>query len=278
MYVSLIVNADDFGSSEKINSGILKAIDCGAVNSVSVIANGDAYAEAVRALRQRPQISVGWHVNLTRGRPLAAAALRSALVNRHGLLRGKWGFITVSALGRLDGQELDAELAAQWMKLSASGLKLTHVDGHHDIHFWPPVARRVAALLEGHPSMRVRYAGSKLQSAAAGRHWMMGAARLWQRKTAGLYGALRGADHVWALDLLRASDKSEALDRILGSLKQGCNEIVCHPGYTDSSDSGPEQQVCYRGREAELEALCGYPWKSLKKIRPVSPVKDGPLI
>lgn len=58
---SLIINADDFGRSEKINQGILKAIDQGVVTSVSVMIN-QPFVQKEPLINQK--VSIGLHVEL----------------------------------------------------------------------------------------------------------------------------------------------------------------------------------------------------------------------
>jgi predicted glycoside hydrolase/deacetylase ChbG (UPF0249 family) len=61
---SLIVNADDFGYSRGVNRGILEAHERGIVTSASLMVDGPAAAEAAAYARDRPELSVGLHVEL----------------------------------------------------------------------------------------------------------------------------------------------------------------------------------------------------------------------
>jgi predicted glycoside hydrolase/deacetylase ChbG (UPF0249 family) len=63
--VVFIVNADDFGYSHGINRGIAEAHDRGIVTSASLMVNAPAAREAIELARERPELSLGIHVNFT---------------------------------------------------------------------------------------------------------------------------------------------------------------------------------------------------------------------
>jgi predicted glycoside hydrolase/deacetylase ChbG (UPF0249 family) len=60
----LIVNADDFGLSDGVNRGILRAHDEGIVTSASLMVRQPAAAAAAAAAKTRPQLSLGLHLDL----------------------------------------------------------------------------------------------------------------------------------------------------------------------------------------------------------------------
>src|SRR5215210_2149081 len=60
----LIVNADDFGLSPGVIRGILEAHDQGIVTSASLMVHMPAASEAVSLARNRPQMSLGLHVDV----------------------------------------------------------------------------------------------------------------------------------------------------------------------------------------------------------------------
>ena len=60
----LIVNADDFGLSDGVSRGILRAHDEGIVTSASLMVRQPAARDAAAAARQRPRLSVGLHLDL----------------------------------------------------------------------------------------------------------------------------------------------------------------------------------------------------------------------
>ena len=60
----LIVNADDFGRSPGVNRGIVRAHEHGVVTSASLMVRWAAAPEAARYARERPDLSLGLHVDL----------------------------------------------------------------------------------------------------------------------------------------------------------------------------------------------------------------------
>jgi len=62
--IELIVNADDFGNSTTVNSGIIRAHEHGIVTSASVLLRRPAVAEALEYGRSRPSLSLGLHIDL----------------------------------------------------------------------------------------------------------------------------------------------------------------------------------------------------------------------
>lgn len=57
----LVVNADDFGASTGINSGVIEAHTRGIVTSASVMVTGRAVPDAVSMARDHPDLALGLH-------------------------------------------------------------------------------------------------------------------------------------------------------------------------------------------------------------------------
>ena len=67
----LIVTADDFNLSEGVSRGILETHHHGIVTETSVMVNVGDLQQASAMLASAPQLGVGLHLNITRGRPVA---------------------------------------------------------------------------------------------------------------------------------------------------------------------------------------------------------------
>jgi chitin disaccharide deacetylase len=78
--IRLLVRADDMGAAQAVNEGCLKSCVDGIARSVEVIVPGPWYPQAVRLLKDKPDIDVGVHLCLTsewediKWRPLSGAA------------------------------------------------------------------------------------------------------------------------------------------------------------------------------------------------------------
>ncbi len=61
---SLIVNADDFGASSKINNATILLHKKGVVSSTTIISKGRAFEEGLIMLKENPKSGVGVHICL----------------------------------------------------------------------------------------------------------------------------------------------------------------------------------------------------------------------
>ena len=66
----LIVNADDFGFTRDVNRGIVDAHKNGILTATTLMANGDAFDDAVHLAVETPSLDVGCHLVLVQGRSL----------------------------------------------------------------------------------------------------------------------------------------------------------------------------------------------------------------
>ena len=57
----LIVRADDVGYTELYDLGVYKAIQEGVVTAADVMLDSPHTVEALKWLKERPWISIGWH-------------------------------------------------------------------------------------------------------------------------------------------------------------------------------------------------------------------------
>ena len=72
--VRLIVNADDFGFTRDVNEGIVEAHRDGILTATTLMANGDAFEDAVALARATPSLDVGCHAVLVQGRSVLDAS------------------------------------------------------------------------------------------------------------------------------------------------------------------------------------------------------------
>jgi chitin disaccharide deacetylase len=118
----LIVNADDFGRSSSINQGVARAHDEGIVTSASAMVRWPAVEEAAAMARNRPDLSVGLHFDL------------SEWVYRDG------DWTPLYQVVADDRAAVEAELAAQLAQFIALfGRQPTHLDSHQHRHLEEPV-------------------------------------------------------------------------------------------------------------------------------------------
>src|SRR4051794_2747636 len=126
----LIVTADDVGLHPGMTSGAIRAHRDGIVTACSVVANGVAFDDAVARLRDVPSLEVGVHLTLVEERSLTGMRFP----------RSYAGFV----FSRKDVATIERELCAQIERVLATGLPVTHLNGHQHLHMWP----RVFAIVE----------------------------------------------------------------------------------------------------------------------------------
>lgn len=143
--MKLIVNADDAGIDASRNRGILEAIDKGVVRSISLIAGQAGFADAVKKFKNKKNISVGLHFNLTAGKPLARG-LR-ALIKNEGTFFDKFELFKKAMAGAINPAEAARELQAQLAVFEATGITLSHLDGHNHVHLLPGVREAILMVM-----------------------------------------------------------------------------------------------------------------------------------
>lgn len=145
----LIVNADDFGMSPSVTRGIIIAHEQGIVTSASLMVRRAAAAAAAAYARQRPQLSIGLHVDL-------GEWIR---------MNGNWEPLYIVA-DLADGPLVAREIHAQLDRFrDLVGCNPSHLDSHQHVHRSEPVLSAMQALAAEvqvplrHVTARVRYCG-----------------------------------------------------------------------------------------------------------------------
>ena len=241
----LIINADDFGVSPGVNRAVIKGWQEGVLTSASLMVTGAACDEAVDLARQNPGLQVGLHLTLVQGRSVLQQGGFPALTDREGnfpndpVLAGMRMFF-IRALHR----QLRSEIEAQIDKFIATGLPLSHIDGHLNIHMHPTVFDILCPLLSKYDIRTFRLSSERLGSELRiARNRPLGKA-----VDAFIFGRL--ADHCRAqLNIRRVGFATEVkgllnsgritedyLLKALDNLQAGLTEIYLHPSEADTPD------------------------------------------
>lgn len=265
----LIINADDFGLSPGINQGVLRLFDNNRLTSTSLVVNMPSSTDAVEQALIRPAMRVGLHLNLTTGRPLLPPDRVASLVTDEGDFLSTSAFLLRLMTGRLDLNEVEAELGTQIETYLKTGLEPAHIDSHMHLHALPTVGNLVADLAEsyGIGIMRNPDPLAFVFPTTSDPHPVQEAIRAplahLAQSTVRILGGNRQtrpkqftcADRViylrWCLEA-----GSDALDTFQGCLRisQGSRvEVVTHPAVADDILPGLSRYVA--GRETELEFL-----------------------
>ena len=136
----LIINADDFGFSQGVNSAIIKAHAEGILTSTSLMVTGDAAQEAIALAKNHPHLAVGLHLVLVCGKSVLPPAQIPNLVDSQGNFSNNPTQAGLSyQFNQATRAELRLEISAQLEKFRDSGLNLAHVDGHLHLHVHPVI-------------------------------------------------------------------------------------------------------------------------------------------
>jgi predicted glycoside hydrolase/deacetylase ChbG (UPF0249 family) len=221
----LIVNADDYGLSPGVCTGILQAAHVGIVSSTTVMANL-VEPEDLDVLI-KCGMPAGAHLNVTCGP--AMTAYPSQLLDDRG-----WFIKDLENTAQLIENlgAVEQEWSTQVEYLLRRGLKITHLDSHHHAHLQPTLFE-LSMMMASDLGVGLRAGGSQAEWAAG----------------AGVHSPAE-----LALDYFgEGRIGGRQLMRILETAGDGPLEIMCHPGCADLL---LEQRSSYvREREAELEVL-----------------------
>jgi predicted glycoside hydrolase/deacetylase ChbG (UPF0249 family) len=132
----LVVTADDVGLHPGMTEGAIRGHREGVITACSVVANGVAFDDAIARLRDVPALEVGVHLTLVEERPLTAMRFPKKYTTFVPLYAAR--VITMTAIER--------ELRAQIERVLATGLRVTHLNGHQHLHVLPRLFALVARL------------------------------------------------------------------------------------------------------------------------------------
>ena len=239
----LIVSADDFGIHEAVNRGIAAGHLGGLITSTSVMAGGEAFADAVGIAGQCPALGIGVHLTLVGGGlPVMPPEKITSLLDGQGrFLAGHPSFIARYLAGRIRPEEVELELTAQLEKVVTAGLVPSHLDSHQHLHVLPQIfaivsrlARRFSIRAIRRPAEPVLFFGgtSSPVSRIAARTGLslLAAWSLREEKP----GGLSMPDHFYGmLDGGRMNES--CLKSIIDGLPEGSTEIMTHPGMDDET-------------------------------------------
>lgn len=154
----LIVNADDFGIHDIVNDGIIEGHEKGILTSTSLLASGDAFDHAVAAARTLPGLGIGIHAALVGGlKPQSKRSEVSTLLTSDGVFVNDYKeFIKRLYKGEVNLNEVYTELDAQFQKIGATNLPITHVDSHQHMHVLPQILPIVVALMKKYKIRKMR--------------------------------------------------------------------------------------------------------------------------
>jgi chitin disaccharide deacetylase len=256
--------------------------DRGGLRRTSVVVNGANWEHAVAALRCRPNLAVGLHLNLFEGTPLSPPGELDLLVDGRGRFCRGFAALWAHGLAGKSAARLRAQLRVEMQRqierflTSFADRGPVSLDGHVHYHLLPPVFGELLSLCDEYPIDTIRLPREPLYwplVAGAPRPAMVNVAKnvvlrlLSHRATPALKSrtlktteAFIGVLGTGAMSLAHVR---AALDHLHRSRATGTVEILFHPGRARHDEASlwsdrPELQAFYlsENRDREAELLC----------------------
>lgn len=209
-----ILNADDFGQTESCTKAIYEAFEKGLITDTTMVANGEAM-ELAFALAPKLRGRIGVHLNLTEGTALTPEIRQNPKFVLNGCFtdyfKGRDHYFC--PLSRQDRQDLYTELTAQVDRLVDGGIRISHADSHHHIHWNWMLAPIIFRVCREHGICRIRCHKN-----------LAGPFKLWN----GLYAWLYRLRLRW--NGFRCPDHFESI-RMYKKPLAGISEMMVHPDY-----------------------------------------------
>jgi hopanoid biosynthesis associated protein HpnK len=209
----IILNGDDFGATSSVNAAVMQAHREGMLTSTSLMVAGDAVEEAVALARATPTLAVGLHLVVVDGPAVLPRAEIPHLVDKNGCFPGNPVRVGLRyAFKRTAREELSREMTAQFKRFAATGLPLSHVDGHLHMHMHPTVLKLLLPLAAQYGARGLRFPRDELWLGLSYDLHHAGAKLVW----AIAFGLLtrRGVDRLAAFGLV-------ATQRVYGLMQSG---------------------------------------------------------
>jgi hopanoid biosynthesis associated protein HpnK len=267
----IIVNADDFGLTSGVNRAIVEAHTHGIVTSSTLMACGAKFHQAVEFAARIPKLSVGCHVLLVDASPVLALGQVSTLASPNSGTEPRFrdslaSFATAAITGRLDQDQIEAEVAAQILKLQKAGIRVSHLDSHKHTHMFPAVFK---PMLRAAKKCGVRAVRNPFEPL------LFAGARNWKRRfQLGILRSFRASfrealNHAGLLTpdgcigiIATGGLNLQTFRALIENLPDGTWEFVTHPGYNDA-ELGNIKTRLRDSRERELAILTSAEVKGL---------------
>jgi chitin disaccharide deacetylase len=213
----LIVNADDFGFTTDVNAGIVECHRNGILTATTLMANGEAFDDAVRLAKENPSLDIGVHLVLVGGpgQPDSPAGLMAQLAKRQVDLYGT--------------------MRRQVQTILGAGLTPTHLDTHKHTHLVPAVLKALVRVASefGIPWVRKPADFPIATNAPAFMRKVVNSVVAFATSRFDpilLSSGCKTTDFFTGFQLTGSLGTKE-LVQLIRSVPEGLTELMCHPGY-----------------------------------------------
>ena len=230
--VPIVINADDFGLTEGVCTGIVRAVEAGVVTSTTAMVCVPGAMQRLQRWAPRITGRIGAHLQLTSGVPILPAKSVPSLVVKDAFPSKR------KEVKGVRTAEVLAEFVAQIETLIQAGIEPTHLDSHHHIHGLPDVFPAFCELAQRY-AIPVRSLSPEMTR---------------QLRLASVSCIDRTLTE-WYEGELTVSTFMHVLQQGFAEYPESRSfEIMCHPGFVDKSLFSLSRYVTER--ELELAVLC----------------------
>jgi hypothetical protein len=228
--VRIVLNADDFGSSEDTIAATIACFDDGLLTSASIMLGAPETDRALDFAVAHPEHSFGVHLQFVGDgteKPLCDVRSIPALVDEEGRFLPTNVVRVRALLRRVPVTQIEREIVAQVEFVQQRGIPVSHVDSHRHLHKFPPFRKALSNVLPRLGVERVR----NVQDTFLRRpieHPAYWAGPIWRRALA---RSFRTTDHFYMPTTAHDPRWHELSD----SLPAGTTlEVGLHPGHEDA--------------------------------------------
>lgn len=126
---NLKIIADDLGLAVPVNRGIFDLMKSGHVDGASLMANGEAFDDAIEITKMLPQANIGIHLVLVEEKSLTGIKLP----------KNHKEFFIKYIFGLINKKKIEAEFCAQIQKILHVGIKPVFINSHQHLHLLPGI-------------------------------------------------------------------------------------------------------------------------------------------
>ncbi|HXK37064.1 MAG TPA: ChbG/HpnK family deacetylase [Candidatus Paceibacterota bacterium] len=142
----LHIVADDLGLHPSVNKGIIAGLRGGFITEASLMANGEAFLDAIREMDET-SMNIGIHLVLVE-EPWLTTGRRIAKNYKFFLAR--------YCLGQVGSEDIEREFEAQIRKMENASIKPAFINGHQHLHLFPGLIDVVVRVAVRHGIERIR--------------------------------------------------------------------------------------------------------------------------
>ena len=231
----LIINADDFGRHKFINAAVEKAFRKGCLRSTTIMTGARYFDHALKIIKRNPNLGVGIHFTLANGYPVLPPEEIPSLVTPEGFFHKDYiEFIKLYVKGKINREEIQAELSAQLEKAIRAGLTLTHFDSHQHLHHFPGIISIALKLARSANIPAMRVADTKIfDGSIESFGQIIGRLGLGSLSKFAAHSAhtknILTPDHFSGI-VAGESVSEKFLAKLIKNLEEGTTEVMLHPG------------------------------------------------